>query len=371
MMMSIIRIKEKAVVLYRNHETVVLFALKFLMGLVLFGRINSVGYFREGFSFAGGALWTLGLSALFAVAPPTAAHLVLLLAVMIQISLSLELTLVVFLIGACILIFYCRLQPQRSFIILAMLLGFYFRIPYAVVLVAGLYVGFAAIIPVAIGSAIWGFLPLFSGLAGRAPTQDLVDFDMIAATDSLAEIYISLHAQFTGDFLWVFNSFIFAMVIISVYAVSRLTINYSKEISLILGGVLCIFGVIMSSGVSENAASTGSAIFFTLLSVVLAQAVRFFDLALDYKKVEYVEFEDEDNYYYVKIINKLKSPDAPVPAPARVPRETPAKPHAARRAPASRREPEPRRAPRGRAAPKKVYTRRPPPPESDYWDEDH
>jgi glycerol-3-phosphate acyltransferase PlsY len=128
MMTDIIRLRETTVKFFRNYENIILSALKFFAGLILFGRINSLGFYRDGFAgFAGGGAWTFGLSVLFAVAPPTAAHLVLLLAVMVQISLSLELTLVVFLIGVCILVFYCRMEPQKSFLITAMILGVLFQ----------------------------------------------------------------------------------------------------------------------------------------------------------------------------------------------------------------------------------------------------
>jgi hypothetical protein len=269
-MSSLIRIRERAVVLYRNNETAALFVLKFFAGLLLFGRINSVGYYRDGFAFAGGFLWTVGLSVLFAVAPPTAAHLILLLAVMLQISLSLELMVIIFMLGVCILVFYCRLQPNRCFIIIAMLLGYYFRVPYAVVLVTGLYAGFAAIIPVAIGTAVWSFLPLFAGLVDRTPATELAEFNVVAVTDGLADIYTSVYVRFTTDFQWVFNSFIFAMVIILVYAISRLTINYAKEISLLLGGVLCLFGIIMSSGIGGSQSGAGLSVLFVFVSVIIA-----------------------------------------------------------------------------------------------------
>jgi hypothetical protein len=293
-----------------------LFIIKFIAGLFIFGNINSLGYYREGFAFSGGFLWTLGLSALFAVSHPTIAHIIVLLAAMIQISLSLELTLIIFLLGVCIIIFYCRLQPQKSMIIFAMILGYYFKIPYAVVLIAGLYAGFAAIPPVAVSTAVWSFLPLFTGIARSVPgSQTLAleqaGFDARASADSITEIYLSIYTQFSTDFQWIFNAFIFAMVIILVYAISKLTINYAKEIGIILGGIVCILGVFMSSNFSGQTVQGGAGIFVSillvLLSVILAIIFRFFDAALDYTKIRYVEFEDDDYHYHVKIINKLKT----------------------------------------------------------------
>ena len=43
----------------------------------------------------------------------------------------------------------------------------------------------------------------------------------------------------------------------------------------------------------------------TLVSGILAIIIQFFHLALDYTGVEYVQFEDEDYYYYVKAVPKI------------------------------------------------------------------
>lgn len=316
--MSIIRIRERSAVFFRNHETIVLFALRFIVGLILFGRINTVGFYREGFApFAGGIAWTLGLSVLYAIAPPTVGFLVLLLGILIQLSLSVELMLIVGLLGICVIVFYCRMEPKRSFLIIALILAYYLRMPYLIVLLGGLYVGFAAIAPVALGTAIWSFLPMFASLVDDTARHADGGFAVAHVADSLQEIYYALYVQFTTDFSWIFNAFIFAMVIVLVYAISRLSISHSKEIALALGGLLCIFGVFMSAGMGDvGGGGVLLAILFTLLSVGLAIMIRFFDIALDYNSVRHVEFEDEDNFYYVKIVNKLKSGDEiPEPAP--------------------------------------------------------
>ncbi|MCL2407151.1 MAG: hypothetical protein FWC95_04410, partial [Defluviitaleaceae bacterium] len=158
---NFLRIRESIVMFYRNHEGLAQFILKFVAGLILFANVNSLGFYREGFAFSGNFLWTVGMSALFAVAPAVAGQFLLLLAVVIQVSQSLELMLIIFLLGVMVLIFYSRLQPSKSFIIILMILGFYFRIPYLVVILAGLYIGFAAITPVVIGTAIWNVVPIF------------------------------------------------------------------------------------------------------------------------------------------------------------------------------------------------------------------
>lgn len=45
-----------------------------------------------------------------------------------------------------------------------------------------------------------------------------------------------------------------------------------------------------------------------VLSFVLAQIVRYFIFNMDYLRVENVQFEDEDYYYYVKAVPKMMFP---------------------------------------------------------------
>jgi hypothetical protein len=47
---------------------------------------------------------------------------------------------------------------------------------------------------------------------------------------------------------------------------------------------------------------------FTVLSVGIVLIFRFLDCVLDYKKTEYVEFEDEESCYQVRIIPKIALP---------------------------------------------------------------
>ncbi|MCL2407668.1 MAG: hypothetical protein FWC95_07030, partial [Defluviitaleaceae bacterium] len=138
---------------------------------------------------------------------------------------------------------------------------------------------------------------------------DILAFDPAAATANLTEIYTQMISQITTDFTWIFSAFIFVMVIVLVSAISKLSVNYSKEAAIGLGSILCIFAVILSAGVGvgELFGNAFAAVVFILLSAFLAWFLRLFDVVMDYKNSRRVEFEDEDYVYYVKMINKKKT----------------------------------------------------------------
>ncbi|NLK21340.1 MAG: hypothetical protein GX308_04535, partial [Epulopiscium sp.] len=43
----------------------------------------------------------------------------------------------------------------------------------------------------------------------------------------------------------------------------------------------------------------------TIASMIIMFSIQFFHIIVDYSRAERVEFEDEENYYYVKIIPKI------------------------------------------------------------------
>ena len=45
-----------------------------------------------------------------------------------------------------------------------------------------------------------------------------------------------------------------------------------------------------------------------IVSFLIAQLVRFFVFHADYLRIENVQFEDEDYYYYVKAVPKIMAP---------------------------------------------------------------
>lgn len=324
-MKPILAVRERIIVFFKAHEAIILFIAKLCAGFLIFGIINKIGLYDPVFegivSLAGGLPYIALLAVFFTILPPTAGNLLILLAAVLQISQTIEIASIVFLLGVCVLVFYSRLEPKKSYLIIAVVFGFYFKMPYIAVLFAGLYVGLAGIIPITIGAAIWNFIPLFGDLAKSVQTPDVIELtELNIITDSLADIYGTIYARATTDLQWLFTAFIFVMVIILVYAVSRLSINYAKEIAVALGGVLCVFGAFMAAAVAGIGENPGISAFYAVLSAVFVLLIKFFDLALDYKKVEHVQFEDEENYYYVKIVSKINVPKAkeePVRRPAR------------------------------------------------------
>jgi hypothetical protein len=75
------------------------------------------------------------------------------------------------------------------------------------------------------------------------------------------------------------------------------------------GGV-ALFSFIIAAAVSAQI-SYGGEMLSIIYSLAIACVMVFFDVLLDYDKAENVQFQDEDNYYYVKIVPKIISRNVP------------------------------------------------------------
>jgi len=300
-------IRENSIRFYKRFETVILFAVKLIAAMYVFHIINGIGLWREELA----PLYTPPLdfpffmlsALLFAVLPPTAGHVLLLLTILAQISLSLEVAVFVFLLLLLVIAFYGRIAPKKSYLIIAMVIAFRMNLPYGVAIFAGLYLGMTSIIPIAIGTCLSYFIPFFATLAEtvRTPTE----LDLIALPMTFFDLYKTIFEGLTANLDWIIWAFVLAMTTLAVYAISRLTIRYAKDIAIGAGTAVLLIGLGVAGGIAGIDIPMGSVFGGTILSLLLVYTIRFFDSILDYKKVERVQFEDEENFYYVKVVPKI------------------------------------------------------------------
>ena len=99
---------------------------------------------------------------------------------------------------------------------------------------------------------------------------------------------------------------VFALVIIVVFLLRRLPFDYSFLISVGVGAAVNIIGLLVGSLKFDLSISVGSIIFMSIICAVITMASDFMLRVLDYTAIEHVQFEDDDFYYYVKAVPKIK-----------------------------------------------------------------
>ncbi|MCL2016100.1 MAG: hypothetical protein FWG68_07650 [Defluviitaleaceae bacterium] len=304
-METILTAREGIIRFYKRFEPVFVMIARFLLGLYIFTLINSIGDIRpELAGYYTQYPLTILLAIAFAVLPFSVSYVLMAITITIQYSAHLEIAAIIFVFLICLILFYARMAAKESILIIFTILAYMHDVPYLIPLMAGLYFSITAIIPVAIGVFMANFIPEIPNIIFTTQTADL---DIAAMPDVFGDIYMAFTTALNNAGNWVFTAFIFAMVIILVHVVSRLSLDFSKEIAIVLGSVLLIFSYIMASTlITGLIISVPSVILTTLLCALIAELTRLFDPILDYQRAESVQFEDDNNYYYVRVVPKIQ-----------------------------------------------------------------
>ena len=315
-MEQVLIVREIIVVFFKRYEAFILPILKFLLGLFVFSAIQSVGHANDMIEPFAEMLSPTMLNFLFAmlftVMPMNMGWMLIILSITVQYSATLEVAVAVFLFLMFIFLFYARMAPKESILIILTILAFRFNVPYLVPLVAGLYFSVTSIIPITVGVFVNAQIPVLDWLIepGSTTTAAIVpDMEIADILSELPEAFAAVHAALMRSIAdihnWLYTAVIFALVIVLVHFVSRMAIDFAKEVAIALGCIMTIFGFIVSVLVAGANVGIGVMLLSTILCGVLAVLVRCFDAILDYQRAEAVQFEDDNNFYHVRIVPKV------------------------------------------------------------------
>ena len=213
--------------------------------------------------------------------------------------------LIIFVCMLAVTVLYYGFRPGDGYLLLLTPLLFFLRIPYVVPLVVGLSGSLVSIVPVCCGVCIYYILMYLKQNAGT-----LTGSSMTEMADRFIQIVKNV---FGNELMWVMVA-AFAAAILVVLIIKNLSVDYSWSIA-IVAGVITQLAVIFVGDFNFNLpVSAGSMIFGIVVSVVIALIYQFFVFAVDYTRTEYLQYEDDDYYYYVKAVPKLtvSAPDVKV-----------------------------------------------------------
>ena len=296
-MIGLLVFKEKLKQFYGKYNIYIVPVVKFLVGFLTFWLINAnVGFMSKLKNPLIPVV--MGLVASFIPYGVTAFLAgVFILIHVAQVSLEIALVIFVFVLAVTVLYY--------GFLLLLTPLLFFLRIPYVVPLVVGLSGSLVSIVPVCSGVCIYYILMYLKQNAGT-----LTGSSMAEMADRFIQIVKNV---FGNELMWVMVA-AFAAAILVVFILKNLSVDYSWSIA-IVAGVITQLAVIFIGDFNFNLpVSAGSMIFGIVASVVIALIYQFFVFAVDYTRTEYLQYEDDDYYYYVKAVPKLtvSAPDVKV-----------------------------------------------------------
>lgn len=214
-------------------------------------------------------------------------------------AIAVEIGAMIFLIMLIMYLLFFRFTPKDSVILILIPLLFFIKIPYVVPLTVGMASTPFSIISVSFGVIIFYILNYIS--------TNLDAIMAAASTDGMGQMTKIAGQVFTSKELYLII-IAFALVVAVVYFVKRLSIDYSWIIAVVSGGVLCIIIMLIGELIFDmgEVVSVVSIIIGGIISIVLVLGIRFFIHSVDYSRTEYTQFEDDDFYYYVKAVPKIK-----------------------------------------------------------------
>ena len=211
-------------------------------------------------------------------------------------GISIEITLVMAIFIVVVGLLYYGFQPGDSYLLVLTPIFFLLKIPYAIPLIVGLSGSAISVIPVSCGVFIYYTLLYVKQNAGVLTNDMSVD-----EVQKFMQIMNSLLAN--KQMLLMVGAFALALVVVVI--VKNLSVDYSWLIA-IIAGTITQLGVIFIGDIAlDVSVSVISLLLGMLASILISVIYTFFVFAVDYSRTEYVQFEDDDYYYYVKAVPKL------------------------------------------------------------------
>lgn len=293
-MTSLLVAKQILMTLYSKYEVYITPLLKFLLALISLLLINS----RMGYMESIDRMTVVLIVALMCSFMPMN-FIVVMAALFIMLHLyafNLECTIVVGVGFLLMFLLYLRFSPKDTLVVLLMPVCFLLRIPYVVPLAMGLVGTPVSAVSIACGVIAYYMLHFV--------TQN------VSTILAMADEEMTTRFKFVVDGLlnnreMVITIAAFAVTVILVYLIRRLSIDYAWTIAMAAGAVVNITVLLVGDLMFDTNVALPEVVLGNLLSLLIAMVLQFFVFNVDYSRTEKVQFEDDEYYYYVKAVPKI------------------------------------------------------------------
>lgn len=302
-MTGLLELREYLKQIYAKYEVYLKPCVKFLTALVTLIAINtSMGYM--GVLKHPAVILVIALMCSFM--PKNFVVLVSALWIMVHsFSLAAECAVVVAAVFAIIFLLYLRFSPKDTIVVLLTPLLFAFKIPYVMPVAMGLLGGPMAVASVSCGVIVYYVIKFM--------TDNSAVFSATDAETGSQKFRLMLDGILDNKAMMV-TIVIFALVLIIVYVIRRLAVDYAWTIAIVSGIAVCAISLLVCEFVMELQFSVIAIALGSVVSFFICLAIQFLEFNVDYTRTEIVQFEDDEYYYYVKAVpkNVLATPEKKV-----------------------------------------------------------
>lgn len=210
-------------------------------------------------------------------------------------SLAAECAIVTGVLFLLLFLMYFRFSPRDTLVVLLLPIAFILKLPYAVVLAVGLLGTPVSVVSVSCGVIVYYLIHYIQTNAAIIISLN--------GEGAVAKLHYVVEGMLNNKEMFVTMA-AFAVTVILVYLIRRLSVDHAWTISMIVGSVTCVVLLLLGDLMFEVNISIAAMLIGVIVSFLLAKVLEFFAFNVDYTRTEYVQFEDDEYYYYVKAIPK-------------------------------------------------------------------
>lgn len=290
--------RERVKNFFQKHYKTVIPILKLFGGLAVFFTLENL----YGYSRTWSSVWFIAIMiGLFIIVPIRYDYLISSIFILFNLTnVSLDVAGLYFAFLLIIYFLILRLIPQYSWIMIAVPVLFYLKIPCLIPILIGMFCGISSVIIMAVGIITYFY---------ASYVNEVVILLNSAAQKETVVAFRKIMQLMSRDSELILTLFIFCLVFLITYVLHKQETEYAWYLSVVFGGITYLILKLMQTLLLESDISITSVLIHTLLAVIVAMIIQFFYCVIDYSRSEKIQFEDDEYYYYVKIVPKISIPE--------------------------------------------------------------
>ncbi|MCR5667037.1 MAG: hypothetical protein K6G01_09430 [Eubacterium sp.] len=291
-MAGLLELRDRIVGFCEEYETVVKMIARFVLAFITFLMINiNIGYMSTIHE-----LWiVLVLAVICALLPINFTLFVASILVVLHLyaltPMVAGFAVAMFLMA---LLLYFRFVPQDGYLALVTVLLATVGAPYVLVYIAGLRKNLMSLIAILTGMVYYYFL---DGIRESAALYR-------ADTSSSLDVLQACIGQLVQNKEMIFVIMIFLLSAIVIYVLGRQSFNHARNIALAIGAIINVAGMLVFYMLTSYVSRIPVLCIGQAVGIGIAYLFLYMTRSLDYTRVERVQFEDDEYYYFVKAVPK-------------------------------------------------------------------
>lgn len=293
-MTALLELRENLKKIYSRNEAFILPVIKFLLSFIVLSIINGkMGYMTKLDNMAIVLIVSLMCSFLpngFMV------FFAMVFALLHMYALSLETAAVGLVIFLLLYLLFLRFTAKEALVVVLTPILCMMKLPYVMPVAMGLIGTPASCVSVGCGVVVYY---LIQTVITNAPT-----INSMGAEEATAKLRLLIDGML-GNKAMLVTIVAFAVTVIVVYLIRRMSVDHSWTIAMIAGVMIEVLILLVGDLMYDTNLSIVSALLGAVVTVIVCKIIEFFRFCLDYSRTEKVQFEDDEYYYYVKAVPKM------------------------------------------------------------------